>query len=192
MQLRGTIRGPVPRSRFQSSCSPWAECNPGPTGSLRPSSGFNPHSALGLNATADQCSQVVPTAGFNPHASLGLNATGCTARATCGARRFNPHASLGLNATVRHPDIPNRARTFQSSFIPWAECNPTAKRRTSARYRFQSSFIPWAECNQSPRPYLGTVWPSFNPHSSLGLNATNAYVIKQRGEQVSILIHPLG
>ena len=40
-----------------------------------------------------------------------------------------------------------------------------------AQSPFQSSFIPWAECNHHSISKVA-VYKRFNPHSSLGLNAT--------------------
>ena len=58
---------------------------------------------------------------------------------------------------------------FQSSFIPWAECNRLQSiSAIPIAMKFQSSFIPWAECN----PPVGNV--------------------ARVAMEVSILIHPLG
>ena len=137
-------------TKFQSSSGPRAGCNAIPcTPSRPPRRRFNPHPALGLDATrTDGCSHngrslfqssSGPRAGCNavagqpgdvgqvvsnPHPALGLDATLPGSKCRCrGSVGFNPHPALGLDATHRTCCWKSWRCGFQSSSGPRAGCN---------------------------------------------------------------------
>ena len=133
--------------------------------------------------------------GFNPHSAQGMNATWHTDEWRQASGLFQSSFSPRDECNQRHAVPALMALQFQSSFSPRDECNSAAMAAVAALIWFQSSFSPRDECNEAPRAVpiplcwfqssfsprdecnprwtpASTTWWSFNPHSAQGMNAT--------------------